>query len=100
MIVFMNLVTRLRTSIGASVYFGSGILSRFGTSPLRGISLSLLRALRAVLRAALFPVGHARSIEGAANNVVANAWKVFHTAAADQADRVLLEVVALARNVA
>ena len=31
------LVTRLRTSSGASVYFGSGIESRFGTSPLRGM---------------------------------------------------------------
>src|SRR5690606_8275824 len=39
-------------------------------------------------------------VEGAANHVVANAGQVLHTAPADQHHAVLLEVVALARDVA
>src|SRR5579859_5999844 len=100
MTVFMNLVSRLRTSRGASTYFGSGIVSRFGTSPLRGmLSQSLLRALGAVLRTALATVGDARGVERAADDVIANAGEILHAAAADHDDGVLLKVVALARNV-
>src|SRR5260221_13897589 len=91
-----NLVMRRRVSAGASVYFGSGSTTRFGTSPLRGI---LLRPLRAVLRARLLAVLHARGVERAADDVIAHAREVFDATAADQHDRVLLEVVPLARDV-
>src|SRR4029453_2357896 len=59
-----------------------------------------LRALRAVLRTALTAVVHARTVEGAAPRVVAHAWEVFHTTAADQHYRVFLQVVAFAADVA
>ena len=55
------------------------------------------------LRFALFVVegpDGARGVERAADDVVANAREVLHAAAADEHDRVLLEVVALARDVA
>src|SRR6202008_1709049 len=53
----------------------------------------------AVAGARLFAVADARRIEGAADDLVANAGEVLHPAAADEHDRVLLEVVALTRDV-
>src|SRR5581483_11021586 len=58
-----------------------------------------LCALGSVLGAALFAVGHADRIQSAAHHVVADAGEIFHTAAADEHNRVLLQVVADARNV-
>src|SRR5262249_6110276 len=58
-----------------------------------------LGGLRAVLRPALLAAGHAGGVERAANDVVADAWKIFHTAAPNHHDRVLLEIVADARDV-
>src|SRR6185436_1019323 len=55
--------------------------------------------LGAVLGPALVAPIHARSVERAAHNVVSNTREILHTAAADQHDRVLLEVVSLTRNV-
>src|SRR5690349_1996947 len=101
MTTLMNLVMRRRTSCGASVNLGSGRTLRFGTSPLRGIFellQSLLGALGAVLRTALLAVRDARGVERAADDVVTDARQILHAAAADQHDRVLLEVVALAGN--
>src|SRR5690606_38438775 len=60
----------------------------------------LLRTLGAVFRAALLAVLHTLRIEHAADDMIADARKVFHAAAADHHDGVLLEVVTLARNVA
>src|SRR6266567_457733 len=57
------------------------------------------RSFRPILRAALLTVGYAGSIQRAANHVITNAGKILHTAPADQHDRVLLEVVADARNI-
>src|SRR5437667_5792471 len=107
MTVFTNFVTRRRVSTTWSVYFGSGSGLRFGTSPLRGIALlpipllnrELLGALGAVLGAALASVGHARRIERPANDVVAHARQILHATPADEDDRVLLEVVALTRDI-
>jgi hypothetical protein len=59
----------------------------------------LLGTLGAVFRAALLAVLHALGIEHAAQNVVAHARKVANTTAADQHNRVLLQVVAFTRNV-
>src|SRR4051812_50184269 len=59
-------------------------------------------------RSTLFPyttlfrslaVAHAGGVERAADDLVANAGKVLHTAAAHEHDRVLLEVVALTGDV-
>src|SRR5688572_32895880 len=97
----MNFVIRRRTSLGASVNFGSGRTLRLGTSPLRGMAscLHLLRALGAVLRTGLLAVLHAGGVERAADDVIADAREVLDATAADQHDRVLLEVVALAGDV-
>src|SRR3569623_1291397 len=60
----------------------------------------LLGTLSAVLRTRLAAILDTLRIEHAAQDVVANAGKVAHAAATDQHHRVLLKVVAFARNVA
>src|SRR5215469_3026244 len=66
---------------------------------LRRCCRSALGALRAVLRAALLAVGHADRVERAAHHVVTNTREILHTAAANEHDRVLLQVVADARDI-
>src|SRR5579884_1973269 len=92
---------RLRTLLTTWVtrtewYTGSGISSRRAAGPLRGISGLLLGPVPAT---GLVAVANARRVEGAADDLVADAGKVLHPAAANQDDRVLLEVVPLARDV-
>ena len=101
-----------------SLNFGSGRISRLRTNFLRPIynpylilrnyylRLELRAAaaaprgfLRAVFGAALFTISDALSIERSANSMITNTRKIFHTASADQNDRVLLKIVADARNV-
>src|SRR5215204_310230 len=72
-------------------------IGRLGAGPLRGISALLL--LRAVTAAGLLAVLHALGVERAADDLVADTGEVLHPAAADEHDRVLLEVVADARDV-
>src|SRR3954469_23638764 len=72
-------------------------IGRFGAGPLRGISALLL--LGAVAAASLLTVLDALGVEGAADDLVADAGEGLHPAAADEHDRVLLEVVAHARDV-
>src|SRR5687768_14668149 len=72
-------------------------IGRFGAGPLRGISALLL--LGAVAAASLLTVLDALGVERAADDLVADTGKVLHPAAADEHDRVLLEVVAHARDV-
>src|SRR6185295_16151845 len=107
---FMNL-ERTR-----SPNFGSGRISRFSGRRRRDIGYSFLFSLfrnlsgayscrlfgtlGAVLGARLPAVLDALGVEHAAQHVIAHTRKVAHTAAADQHDAVLLEVVALARDVA
>src|SRR5207248_1059340 len=55
--------------------------------------------LGSVLRAALFASGDADGVQGTADHVIAHAGQVLDAAAADQHDRVLLQVVADARDV-
>src|SRR5215213_8380705 len=76
---------------------GSTSIGRLGAGPLRGISALLL--LRAVTAAGLLAVLHALGVERAADDLVADTGKVLHPAAADEDDRVLLEVVTDARDV-
>src|SRR2546425_7482197 len=94
MTVLMNLVTSVL------LYTGSAASSRFGISRLRGIFGNLrLRALRAVLRTTLLAALDADGVERAADNVIADAGEILHAAAANQHQRVLLQVVPDAGNV-
>src|SRR6187397_2389812 len=72
-------------------------IGRLGAGPLRGISALLL--LRAVTAAGLLAVLHALGVERAADDLVADTGKVLLPSAADEHDRVLLEVVADTRDV-
>src|SRR5689334_21583133 len=77
-------------------YTGSGISSRRGAGPFLGTSAFLLRA---VPTSRLLAVADTGGVERAADDLVANAGEILHTAAAHEHDRVLLEVVALTRDV-
>src|SRR3954453_13886169 len=55
--------------------------------------------LGAVAAAGLLAILDTRRVQGAADDLVANAREVLHTAATDHDDGVLLEVVALTRDV-
>src|ERR1044071_232133 len=76
---------------------GSTSSGRFGAGPLRGMSALLL--LGAVAAAGLLATLHALGVEGAADDLVADAGEVLHPAAADEHDGVLLEVVGHTRDV-
>src|SRR2546430_7128669 len=73
------------------LYTGSAISGRCGAGPLRGMSALLL--LRAVAAARLLAVAHTLGVQRATDDLVPHARKVLHPAAADQHDRVLLQVV-------
>src|SRR5580658_1169641 len=61
--------------------------------------MSALLLLRSVTAASLLAVADALGVQGAADDLVANSGQVAHAAAADQHDRVLLQVVPDARDV-
>src|SRR5215831_8690120 len=99
----MSTLTNFATS--PFEYLGSGRISRLGISLRRGMmsfldALCGLGFLGAVFGAALLAVLDSGGVERAAHHVVAHAWKVLHAAAANQDDRVFLQVVALASDVA
>src|SRR5579859_1079944 len=86
------------------LYFGSGLSRSSKERNFAGIRVPLLpylflRALHAVLGAAGLAVLHAGAVERATDDVVAYAGQVAHAAAADEHDRVLLQVVPLAGDV-
>src|SRR4051812_14366495 len=84
-----------------SPYLASGRTSRRSAARRRDISiLPLLRTLGAVFRPALAAVLDALGVQGAADDVVANAGQILDATAADHDHRVFLEIVALAGNVA
>src|ERR1700754_3261326 len=90
-------ITRLMTCwTSLERWTGSGSIGRTPAAARRGISL--LR-LHAVLGPGLPAVRHPGRVERAAHDVVAHARQVLDAAAAHEHDRVLLEVVALARDV-
>src|SRR3982751_3079518 len=89
---------------------------RLGAGPLRGITrspslraaaselgsargMSALLLLRTVAAAGLLTVLHALGVQRATHDLVADAGEVLHAAAADEHDRVLLQVVADAGDV-
>src|SRR5581483_11137091 len=81
-------------------YTGSGISSRRGAGPLRGIAgAPSAFALRAVPAASLLAIAHAGGVERAADDLVADTGEVLHPATAHEHDRVLLKVVTLTRDV-
>src|SRR6185503_4157915 len=58
-----------------------------------------LRSFRAVLRTSLLSISHADRVQRSANHVISHAGQILDAAATDQNDRVLLQIVANARNV-
>ncbi len=81
-----------------SLYFGSGVRCRLRSARF----FLMLRYFRPSLHrtsTALLPLGDARGVQRPADDVVPDARKILHPAAADQHDRVLLEIVPLARDV-
>src|SRR5919107_6041109 len=70
--------------------------SRRGAGPRRGTSAALLGAVAAT---GLLAVADAGGVEGAPDDLVADAREVLHPAAAHEDHRVLLEVVPLAGDV-
>src|SRR3954453_3957629 len=76
---------------------GSARSGRRGAGPLRGMSALLL--LRAVPAASLLAVADALGVQRAADDLVTHTREVLHTAAAHEHHRVLLQVVADARDV-
>src|SRR5262249_5275974 len=84
------------------LYFGSGLSRSSKERNFAGIVLLgdlFLGPLDAVLGAARLAVLDAGAVQRPADDVVAHAGQVAHAAAADEYDRVLLQVVALARDV-
>src|ERR1700679_2239322 len=61
--------------------------------------LASLSALRTVLRASLLTILDALGIQRATNHVVTHTRQVLHTSAANQHDRVFLQVVAFTTDV-
>src|SRR4051812_25017882 len=78
------------------LWTASDSIGRRPAAARRGIEL--LR-LHAVLRARLLAVRDAGGVEGAADDLVAHARKILDSATANEDDRVLLQVVALAGDV-
>src|ERR1700675_1117996 len=90
----MNLVTTLSPNLG------SGWTSRLTAARRRDMAPLLFRSLGAVFRAALAPVLDALGVVRAADDVIAHAGQILDPAAADQHYRVLLQIVALAGDIA
>src|SRR5207248_8541850 len=90
-----SLVDRLRSVLG---YRDPGVALR---SP--GMTLAALGSLRpfcSVFRPALLPILDPLRVEHAAQDVIAHTRKILDAAAADHDHRMLLQVMALARDVA
>src|ERR1051325_585467 len=95
MTLFMNFERTM------SPNFGSGRISRFSGRRRRDMSsIPLFRPLGAVFGTALLAVLDPLRVEHAAQHMVADAGQVADAAAADQHHAMLLEVVALAGDVA
>src|SRR3954452_20143604 len=93
--VLMNFVTSVLW------YSGSGAMSRFGISRLRGMTrfLRLLRALGAVFRSALHAALDGDGVKRPAHVGIADARQTIDATSSNQHQRVFLKVVADARDV-
>src|ERR1700759_4003760 len=76
---------------------GSGSIGRMVAAERRGMKSLLL--LDAVLATALLSIGHAGGVQRAAHDLVTHAREVLDAAATHEHDGVLLQVVALTRDV-
>src|SRR6516164_8247744 len=85
-------LTNFSTSVELNT--GSGKTSRTTALLLRGIGYLRFRPLGSVFRSPLAAIGDTRGVQRAANHVITYAGKVLHAAAADEHDRVLLQVMA------
>src|SRR3712207_428351 len=92
----MTLLTICETSLDR--WTGSGSIGRIVAAARRGVASPSLR-LHAVLRAGLLAVRDAGGVERPADDLVAHARQVLDAAAAHEHHGVLLQVVALARDV-
>src|ERR1700682_4455859 len=110
-IELMNFVTR------SDPYTGSASVVRFAICPFLGMVLGLsalsfhspwfhwqlflclLLALGAVLRAPLVAPRNAGRIQRSAHHVITHSRQILHTSSADQHNRVLLQVMANARDI-
>src|SRR5579871_832026 len=90
----MNLVTT------GSPNLGSGSTSRLTAARRRDIASLLARPLGAVFGAPLAAVLDALRVERAANDMVAHPGQILDPAAADQHHRMLLQIMAFARDIA
>src|SRR5438552_3249253 len=63
------------------------------------VYLLCFRPLGAIFRASLLAIGNASGIERAAHHVIAHSRQIFHAAAADKHDGVLLQIVAHPGNI-
>src|SRR5688500_1326225 len=79
------------------LYTGSATRGWRGAGPLRGMSALLL--LRAVAAASLLAVADALRVKRATDDLVSDAREVLHPTTTHEHDRVLLQVVAHARDV-
>src|SRR5512136_156980 len=99
----MNLVTSTLSCLGSGSTSRRATLARLGIPSLRTYRLRagtrLLRLLGAVLGTALIAVFHPAGVQRAADDVVAHPGQVLDPSAADEHQRVLLQVVPLARDV-
>src|SRR6056297_3220219 len=106
-----SIITMLMKRVSSSLpNFGSGRMSRLKLEGLRDINFSVMNSVQtrasalgllgAVFGTALTPIADACGIQAAPHRVVANAGKILDTTTANQDDRVLLEVVPLATDVA
>src|SRR5271170_7798906 len=89
-------------------YIGSPGIFRRRTHPLRGICYFLpllalllcsLRPLGAVFRAPLLAIFDSGGVQRPTDHVVTDSRQILHPAAADEHDRVLLQVVADSGNI-
>src|SRR6185437_12461164 len=99
--VISRLSARRRRDIFSSYFFLSISIPdrRFAPSGMTFASLRSLWTLGAVEGPTLLAVLDALRVEHAADDVIAHARKVLHAAAADQHDRMFLEVVTFAGNI-
>src|SRR5215469_9228652 len=91
---FINLVNTLSPNLA------SGRTSRLTAARRRDMAISLFRPLGAVFRAALAAVLDALSVESAADDVIPHPRKILDAAAANQHNRVLLQIVPFAWDIA
>ena len=89
----------VRDELGIELRVEDDALDDSLTSAAHVLLLLFLLALHAVLRTAAVATCDAEGVELAADDVVADARKVLHTASADEHNAVLLEVVAFAGDV-